>query len=66
MSAAAEHSVHLMCGTVLRACGTYGEHFSDLEFFLLPSLVHARPPAGNGHRWATLLLVTFRKWRRIC
>ena len=51
MSAAAEHSVHLTCGTALRACGTYGEHFSGLEFFLLPSIVHARPHAGNANRW---------------
>ena len=49
MSAAAEHSVHLTCGTALRACGIF-EHFSGLEFFLLPSIVHARPHAGNAHR----------------
>jgi hypothetical protein len=27
------------------ACGTYGEHFSGFEFFLLPGRVHARRSA---------------------
>jgi len=28
------------------------EYFSGVEFFLLPSIVHARPSAGNAIRWA--------------
>ena len=28
-------------------------HFSGFEFSLLPSRVHARPPASNANRWAT-------------
>jgi hypothetical protein len=28
------------------------EHFSGFEFFLLPSRIHARPPADNANRWA--------------
>ena len=26
------------------------EHFFGFGFFLLPSIVHARPPAGNANR----------------
>jgi hypothetical protein len=32
-------------------CGIF-EHFPRFEFFLLPSIVHARPHAGNANRWA--------------
>jgi len=33
-------------------CGTLRvKHFSDFEFFLLPSRVHARPSASNANRW---------------
>ncbi len=28
------------------------KHFSGFEFFLLPSIVHARPPASNANRCA--------------
>ncbi len=28
------------------------EHFSGFEFILLPSIVHARPPASNTNRCA--------------
>jgi hypothetical protein len=31
-------------------CGIFG-HFSGFEFFLLPSIIHARPSAGNANRW---------------
>jgi hypothetical protein len=31
-------------------CGIF-KHFSGFEFFLLPSIVHARPHAGNANRW---------------
>jgi hypothetical protein len=34
-------------------CGIF-EHFSRFEFFLLPSIVHARPHAGNASRWAAV------------
>jgi hypothetical protein len=34
-------------------CGIF-EHFSGFEFFLLPSIVHARPHAGNANRWAVV------------
>jgi hypothetical protein len=27
------------------------KHFSGFEFFLLPSIVHARSHAGNANRW---------------
>ena len=27
---------------------------AGFEFFLLPSIVHARPPASNANRWAAL------------
>ena len=26
------------------------EHFSGFQFFLLPSIIHARPPTTNAHR----------------
>ncbi|MGB5846737.1 MAG: hypothetical protein WBG94_20010, partial [Anaerolineales bacterium] len=28
------------------------KHFSGFEFFLLPSIAHTRPPAGNAHLWS--------------
>jgi hypothetical protein len=31
-------------------CGIF-EHFPRFEFFLLPSIIHARPHAGNASRW---------------
>jgi len=39
-------------GLLLRPiCGIF-KHFPGFEFILLPSRVHARPPAGNANRWA--------------
>jgi len=32
-------------------CAVY-KHFSGFEFFLLSGIIHARPHAGNAHRWA--------------
>jgi hypothetical protein len=32
-------------------CGIF-RHFSGFKFFLLPSIVHAHPHAGNANRWA--------------
>ena len=32
-------------------CGIF-EHFPRFEFFLLPSIVHARPRTANANRWA--------------
>jgi hypothetical protein len=34
-------------------CGIF-KHFSGFEFFLLPGIVHARPPASNASRWAAV------------
>jgi len=31
-------------------CGTYGKHFPRFEFFLLPSIVHARSIVANADR----------------
>jgi hypothetical protein len=31
-------------------CAFY-KHFSGFGFFLLPSIIHARPHAGNANRW---------------
>jgi len=38
-----------------RVRAAFFEHFSGFEFFLLPSIVHARPHAGNASRWAVHL-----------
>ena len=51
-SFAAQQSVHTFA--TLRQVGFVAifEHFSGVEFFLLPSRVHARPSASNANRWA--------------
>ena len=49
-------SVHWTLGTARRACRIF-EHFSGFGFFLLPSIVHTRPHAGNAHRWAHSIIV---------
>jgi len=41
---AAQHSVHWTLGILRRASR---KHFSGFEFFLLPSVVHARPLAAS-------------------
>jgi hypothetical protein len=37
-------------------CGIF-KHFSGFGFFLLPSIVHARPHAGNANRWAVPCII---------
>jgi hypothetical protein len=37
----------LTCTVVQRKCRV--KHFSSFEFFLLPSIVHTRPPATNAN-----------------
>ena len=46
---AAQQSVHWTGGIRRHASR---KHFSGFEFILLPSTVHARPPASNANRWA--------------
>ena len=42
-----QQSVHWTLGSLRDL-----QAFSGFEFFLLPSIVHARPSASNANRWA--------------
>ncbi len=46
------------CSGRVGVCAIY-RHFSGFGFFLLPSRIHARPPAANASRWV-LALTTLR------
>jgi hypothetical protein len=39
------------CSRLVGFCAVF-EHFSGFGLFLLPSRIHARPPAANANRWA--------------
>jgi hypothetical protein len=49
------------CTRLVGVCAIY-KHFSRFEFFLLPSIVHARPHAGNASRWAALKKMDLKKY----
>jgi hypothetical protein len=60
---AAQHRVHWTLGI-----RRHFQAFFWLRVFLLPSRVHARPPAGNAHRWAAeeqCVSLFFREVRQI-
>jgi hypothetical protein len=53
-SLASQKRANKACAGCWGFCAIY-KHFSDLEFFLLPNRVHARPSASNANCWAVAL-----------